>query len=268
MRLPSRFPVLAAGLLTCFSPFTVFAGTESAEIAATVPNPALSNALPATLLDEAIRQLKEQQSSTTQTLDLIRRDTESALQHNARAVSNQLTELGRTLVRHGAQQFELMRAAEQRNLRVIAAILGVILFAGSVVVWLAVRTLNRLSNHSMPAALLPVGEATPPSHTLIESAATTAYSTALGEVERRVSNLENQRAARVTTTGSPQPLAPKPRLAPRLAMTLGSGEALVFLPGEEPKPLTRRLRQWLGRMRGVFGRTDTGRAEVSCNEKE
>jgi hypothetical protein len=248
-------PTFAAGLLTCLGSLSV----APLHAAGEPPIPATeTNAAPAlnAAVGEALRQLKEQQAATFQVLELIRGHTESALQHNAAAVSNQLAQLNTALARHSDRQIELMRAAESRTLRVTMLILLVVLIAAAALLLLAARTLRgillRLPQQSPAMNAEPLAASGLLRTSALEEAPDAAYTSALLEVEKRIEALESKPS--VTPPAQPPPvdsaprIAPvsKPRSLPTLALALGQGEALMFLPRERD--------QGVGRVFTMFGR--------------
>ena len=259
-------PTFAAGLLTCLGSLSVTplraAGEIPVHAAETNATPGLNAAM-----EDALRQLKEQQASTFQVLELIRGHTESALQHNAAAVSNQLAQFNAALVSHSDRQIELMRSAGSRTLRVTMFILLVVLFAAAALLLLAARTLRgivlRLPRHSPAAIPEPKAGGGLLRPAAVDEAADFAYSSALLEVEKRIEALENkpsvkppaQVAAQVAPLASaPRTAAPsKPRANATLALALGQGEALMFLPREQA-PGVGRVFTMFGRIGQLFRR--------------
>jgi hypothetical protein len=221
--------------------------------------------------DEALSEWKQQQAPTFEALDLIRRDTELALHQNASAISNQLAQLSIALVNHSERQFELMRATEKRSLRVTLFILGVVLLAGAAIVWLAARALIGATRKLQTAAGIPAitGEGVPSQlpwelpNLLLDQAAS-AYAAALGDVEKRLMALEQRQPQNGAETIEAIPesrdatqavrnaaVPSKARQVPRLAMALGDGEAILFLP-HDAHTSSSPLLAWFTRLGRFF----------------
>jgi hypothetical protein len=257
MRLPHCIciPTFAAGLLTCLG----FLSVTPLHAAGEPPVPAVeTNAVPVLngAVEDALRQLKEQQASTFQVLELIRGHTETALQHNAAAVSNQLVQFHAALASHSDRQIQLLRSAESRTLRVTMLILLVVLIAVALLLLLAARTLRgivpRLPSHSPAAIAEPMAGSSVLRASVLGEVADSAYTSALLEVEKRIEALETKppvtppaQAAPIVAARRPA-AASKPRPNPTLALALGQGEALMFLPREHS--------HGVGRVFTMFGR--------------
>ena len=264
LRLGHSLPKFTAGLLTCLCFLSLSLPGAAGELPTDEPPPATTagtNApAPVTpALEEALRQLKEQQASTFQALDLIRHQTESALQQNTSVLSNQLAQFGTALATNSAIQLKFMRDTEWRTLLVTMVILLAVLLGVGALVLVAARTFNSLAKR-LP---LPTPAPTPtpaPSRpelapgrverpvALLEQAAASAYTAALLEVETRIAALERRPVPNPST--SPAAAAPARQNAPvqskpslpslptkqasssSLALALGDGQALVFLPCE------------------------------------
>jgi hypothetical protein len=254
MRLLHLNPTLTAGLLTCLCSLSLSSLAVAGETA--VP-PAETNVAPAlnAALEGALRQLKDQQASTFQALELIRGHTETALLHNAATVSNQLAQLSTALASHSDQQLQLMRSAEGRTLRVTMLILLVVLLAAAALLLLAVRTLRglvqRIPPHGAESNAESVASLASPAASLLEHAVDSAYTSALLEVEKRIAALEHKQpvstGSKAAPATAPRPAtSPKARPNPSLALALGQGEALMFLPREQTSGV--------GRVFTIFGR--------------
>lgn len=221
-------------------------------------------------MQDALRQLREQQSSTFQAVELIRGHTEAALQSNAIAVSNQLAQLSEAIAGHSDRQFQLMRSVESRTLRGTLLILVIVALAAAGFLLFVARALRVLTH---PQAIRPPGLAAEelPDHaaagagSLLDHAAGSAYATALLEVEKRIAALEHRQpptSAPADVAGPqaqphqrPVPAAPaRPRPAASVALTVGSGEALVFLPRDTSPGAGGRIASALGRIGRMFRR--------------
>jgi len=255
LRLGHSLPNFTAGLLTCLCSLSLSLPGVSGElpVSATAADPdAPPTATPAPALEEALRQLKEQQTSTFQALDLIRYQTESALHQNTSILSNQLAQFGTALAGNSEIQLKFMRETERRTLLVTMLILLAVLLGVGALVLVAARTFNSLLKRlPLPAPgpgrpELQAGGVESPVAWL-EQAATSAYTAALLEVETRIAALE-RRPVPDPSAGpaapAPSPARPSlsavarsstpPRQGPStsLELALGDGQALVFLPRE------------------------------------
>jgi len=272
MRLRQHIPAIAAGLLTCLcflSSSLLAAVGENPPATASVetnPPPALN-----AMLEDALRQLKEQQASTFQAIELIRGHTESALQQNTITVSNQLAQLGAAIATHSERQLQLMRSTEGRTLRVILLILLVVTLAAGVLVLFVARALRGLQ-HAHATSALANGAPLEEPHlsqsqpeTYLEHAVGSGYAAALAEVEKRIAALEHKPAALATpvketssahASSASQAPVPLPRLKPAasVALAVGSGEALVFLPRDASPGAGTRAVSALGRIGRLFKR--------------
>ncbi len=271
LRQRHSLPNFAAGLLTCLCSLSLAFPGASAELppptnaAGTEDSPAGAPAL-----EEALRQLKEQQVSTFQALDLIRLQTESALLHNASVLSNQLAQFSTALAGNSEIQLQFMRDTERRTLLVTILILVAVLLGVGSLVLVAARTFNALAKRlpfQAPApgrVELSPGPVESPS-ALLEQAATSAYTAALFEVETRIAALERKPAQgfsggpsapaparRSPSAAARAPTPAKPGPSTSLAMALGDGQAIVFLPREQAAGAGGRIREFLQRVGRMF----------------
>ena len=275
LRLRHSLPKFTAGLLTCLS----FLSLSFPGAAGDLPLPAAAAdteappvATPA--IEEALRQLKEQQTSTFQALDLIRQQTESALQHNTSVLSNQFAQFSTALAGSSERQLQFMRDTERRTLYVTMLILLAVLLGVAALVLLAARTFHSLAKRlPLPASPLPAPAASrpelPPGRAngpaaLLDQAATSAYSAALLEVETRIAALERRpmpslssdpaataSARRNAPAAGRAPVAAKSGASP-LALALGDGQAIVFLPRERSAGAAGRVGELLHRIGRLF----------------
>jgi hypothetical protein len=214
--------------------------------------------------------LKEQQASTFQALDLIRLQTESALLHNASVLSNQLAQFSTALAGNSEIQLQFMRDTERRTLLVTLLILVAVLLGVGSLVLVAARTFNALAKRLPFPAPAPDRAELSPSRVespsaLLEQAATSAYTAALLEVETRIAALERRPAqgfpggpsagepARRSPSAAARPPTPaRPGPSTSLAMALGDGQAIVFLPREQATGAGGRIREFLHRVGRLF----------------
>ena len=275
MRLLSHIPAVAAGLLTCLCSISVSSPGIAGELPAPQPTPDTNGSnvsAAAVAVEEALRQLKEQQqeqqASASRALELIVNHTETALYRNALTVSNQLAQFSVALSDYSSRQLLLMHSTESRTLRVTLLILLVVVLTAGALVLLAARSLrglaNRFSGHAMPYGI----ELAPSQPSLIETSAESAYTAAILDVEKRIAALEDRphaapAPASATEAGSSSVPSPstagglrvstaKFRSAP-LALAIGTGEALVFLPRDQAAaPGDSRVAAALGRIGRLF----------------
>jgi len=271
LRQHHSLPNFAAGLLTCLCSLPVAFPGVAGELppptsaAGTEDSPAVAPAL-----EEALRQLKEQQASTFQALDLIRLQTESALLHNASVLSNQLARFSTALAGNSRVQLQFMRDTERRTLLVTLLILGAVLLGVGSLVLVAARTFHALAKRLPLPALAPILAETPPDRmespsALLEQTATSAYTAALLEVETRIAALERRPAPgfsggpsapapvrRSPSAAARDPTPAKPVSSTSLAMALGVGQAIVFLPREQAAGAGGRIGGFLHRIGRLF----------------
>lgn len=260
-----------AGLLTCLCSLSLSLIGAPGDLPEPPPGARADGTPPATpALEEAIRQLKEQQASTFQALDLIRNQTESALQQNASVLSNQLVQFSTALAGNSERQLQFMRETERRTLYVTMLILLAVLLGVAALVAVAARSFNSLAKRlpfpapgrtELPPATVesPVG--------LLEQTATSAYAAALLDVETRIAALEHRPqpalsagpAASASARRSPAAPAParhsapaKPGPSASLAVALGDGQAIVFLPRESTAGAGGHVRDMLHRFSRLF----------------
>ena len=146
LRLRHSLPNFTAGLLTCHCFLSLSLPGGAGEL----PDPPTASRAEETplvtpALEEALRQLKEQQASTFEALDLIRNQTESALQHNASILSNQLVQFSTALAGNSERQLQFMRETERRTLYVTMLILLAVLLGVAALVAIAARSFNSLA---------------------------------------------------------------------------------------------------------------------------
>ena len=260
LRLRHSLPNFTAGLLTCLCSLSLSmpgaAGDLPADATpATTATPAATTddgtEPPATpSVEAALRQLKEQQVSTFQALDLIRRQTESALTQNASVLSNQLAQFNIALLGNAERQLQFMRDTQWRTLYATMLIFLAVLIGVAGLVLVAARAFKALAKRlPLPAPGPTPGLPEVPKRienpvALLEQSATSAYAAALLDVETRIAALERRpvptlSAGPVTTAPSRRsPAAASRTTAPAkpppssLAMALGDGQAIVFLPRE------------------------------------
>jgi len=271
LRLRHSLPNFTAGLLTCHCFLSLSLPGGAGEL----PDPPTASRAEETplvtpALEEALRQLKEQQASTFEALDLIRNQTESALQHNASILSNQLVQFSTALAGNSERQLQFMRETERRTLYVTMLILLAVLLGVAALVAIAARSFNSLAKRlPFPAP----GRTEPPTAraespvSLLEQTATSAYAAALLDVETRIATLERRpqpglaAGPATSTPARKSPAAParhsapaKPGSSASLAVALGDGQAIVFLPRERTAGAGGRLRDMLHRIGRLFAR--------------
>ena len=258
MRLHLHLPAVAAGLLTCLCSLSVSRFCGAGEIATPqlAPDTNTSNTFNASAaalaVEAALRQLKEQQkeqqASASRALEVILNHTETALHRNAITVSNQLAQFSVALADYSDRQFQLMRSTESRTLRVTLLILLVVVLTAGALLLLAARALRSLTHRFSGGATSFAVESPPGPPSLLDPAADAAYTAAILEVEKRIAALEQRPTtvpAAIGESASPQTAATPAgsrstssvrfRSAP-IALALGSGEALVFLPRDNKSP--------------------------------
>ncbi|MEY2408464.1 MAG: hypothetical protein QOF48_1134 [Verrucomicrobiota bacterium] len=277
MPLRTHFPAIVAGLLTCLGSLSASSPTNTGGLTPPESSPD-TNIPPATAaVDEALRQLKEQQASATQALELILDHTESALHRNAVTVSNQLAQFSVALADYSDRQFQLVRSTENRTLRVTLFILLVVVLTAAALLLLAARALRALT---LRFSGTPAFEPAPMPPPLMEQTPDAAYSMAIMDVEKRIMALESRQVAAAgardekaapsvaASSGARATPAPKLRSSGPLALALGSGEALMFLPRDQTQPAERRGVSALSRIGRLFQRGSSRNAPGSKTPRE
>jgi hypothetical protein len=270
-------PNLAAGLLTCLCTLSLSLPGAAGELSVQTTNIAGTDGPPAVTpaLEEALRQLKEQQASTFQALELIRHQTETALYQNASVLSNQLAQFSTALAGNSKLQLQFMRDTERRTLQVTLLILVAVLLGVGGVVFVAARTFRALARR-LPFPAPAPGQAevsadrVESSGALLEKTAASAYTAALLEVETRIAALERRPTqglaagpaaatpARRNPPAAARPTAPaKPGPSTSLAVALGDGQAIVFLPRERGPGAGGRIGEFLHRFSRLFSHKKT-----------
>jgi hypothetical protein len=274
MRLHTHLRAIAAGLLTCLCSLSVSLICTAGEIPVpqgapdTNSNASNTNTSPATVaVEEALRQLKEQQASAARALELILDHTETALHRNAITVSNQLSQFSLALADYSDRQFQLMRSTESRTLQVTLLILLLVVLTAAALLLLAARALRSLTHRFSGTAAAFGLEPAPVPQALIDQAAESAYTAAILDVEKRIAALEQRPVpvpAAAIEAAAAQPAAQagprsasstKFRSSAPLALALGSGEALMFLPRDRPPQGDKPSVGVLGRIGRFFQRS-------------
>lgn len=255
MRLRIHLPAIAAGLLTCLCSLSVSPIGVAGEIPAPQVSPDTNTSAAAIPVEEALRQLKEQQASASRALEMILDHTETALHRNAITVSNQLAQFSGALADYSDRQFQLMRSTESRTLRVTLLILLIVVLTAAALLLLAARALRSLTHRfSAPAAAGPFGMEPPAGpQALLDQVSDSAYTAAILEVEKRIAALEQRQTHVPADQPGPRP-ASSAKLKPSapLALALGSGEALMFLPRDRSRHAGNRVVEALGRFGRLF----------------
>jgi hypothetical protein len=271
LRLRHSIPNFTAGLLTCLCSLSLSLTGASGEIALSTSAAGTNDPASGTpALEEALRQLKEQQASTFQALDLIRQQTEFALLQNASVLSNQLAQFSTALAGNSKIQLQFMRDTERRTLRVTILILAAVLLGVGSLVLVAARAFNALVKRlSLPAPAPsraePATDRVDGPSVLLDQTATSAYTAALLEVETRIAALERRPAQgfsgapsapaparRSPSAGARTPAPAKSGSSTSLAVTLGDGQAIVFLPREQSIGAGGRIKEFLHRVSRLF----------------
>jgi hypothetical protein len=217
-------------------------------------------------IEAALRQLKEQQASTFQALDLIRSQTESALNQSASVLSNQLAQFNISLLGNSERQLQFMRDTERRTLYVTMLILLAVMLGVAGLVLIAARAFKALAKRlplPTPGPSLPeLPKRVEDPVALLEQSATSAYAAALLDVETRIAALERKPVPALSSSpATPAPARRSPPAAGRttvkppaspLAMALGDGQAIVFLPRERSIGAAGRIGELWHRLGRLF----------------
>ena len=260
MRMRAHFRVYAVGLVAWLlicrcQTQPVWSQTNSAGaplVVTPVGTMATSPPSPAVL-----DQLLAQHEATIQELIRAQQDFEATL---ARTFSNtvvHLDALSGELAAKREEDLGVIREANHLTLVVVTSLASLLLLGIVVQIILSARALNRLAK----ALLSPLGSGTPqlapPAGTFTprflptqpEDSASARFEDTLRRLECRITELENlasQRWAAASKPTSPshsaEPHGNRGAHPPRVAVSVGEGEAIVFLPGDvgeagaQPKP--------------------------------
>jgi len=217
-------------------------------------------ALPAS---PTLQQWEDQHQSTLAALERLNRSTEAALKRNHELLGEQVGQLGQSIAAQYEREFASLQRANQRAWTLMLAALALALGGACALAVLQVRALNRLAGLLLAgpvavaaqslSAKMPEGATNLVSNHSGEPAAE-GFLLALDRLDRRLAEvekintarqiaLENSQAARELAAGArPSPTSNllQPGKYSRIALTMGEGQALGFLPEEKRAATPRR----------------------------
>jgi len=197
-----------------------------------------------------LQELQEQNLAVLKALDQLRVDRDAALDRYTETITNQLNTLTETLTLQRQQQLQAARDSSRFVLTIAATIAGL---AVLMVLASALLPLWTLKHFSATRTLSRAGPFRYDQSTLgseagflagAEAVARSPLGGALEKLEERLMALEQKNkqleestpkeappvAKAIVAPGKPEPLRPQPSKPAHLAITLGQGEAIVFLP--------------------------------------
>jgi len=210
-----------------------------------------------------LQQWEDQHQSTLAALERLNRSTDAALKRNHELLGEQVGQLGQSIAAQYEREFESLQRANQRAWTLMLAALALALGGVAALAVLQVRALNRLTGLLLagPVAVaaqslsmkMPDGATALISNHSGEPAAD-GFLLALDRLDRRLAEvekintarqiaLENNQAAQAPSAGAKQLLKsnlPQPGKYSRIALTMGEGQALGFLPEEKRAGRPRR----------------------------
>jgi len=210
-----------------------------------------------------LQQWEDQHQSTLAALERLNRSTEVALKRNHELLGEQVGQLGRSIAAQYEREFASLQRANQRSWTLMLAAMALALGGAATLAVLQVRAMNRLTGLRLadPVAVaaralsvkMPAGATALVSDHSGQSAAE-GFFLALDRLDRRLAEveklntarqiaLENSQAARAPAAGDKPSLKsnlPQPGKYSRIALTMGEGQALGFLPEEKRTARPRR----------------------------
>jgi HAMP domain-containing protein len=234
MRISLDGGLIEAGLAACISSFCLTAFSASPEIVAEQPPLSIApTEIP------AVERLQQQQQILFDAVERIRENSDLALQRYTDAV---LTQFNLVQEHFAAQEARNVAAAQRLDNRiqvVLAVMIAGMILSLLVIAWIPLWATNRMTRRiielSRARGTLSVQQ---PSVNVPEQL---EVESALNRLEERLLSLENG-----TGHAAPEPPASEPALTsrtsmtPRVALAVGEGSALMFLPHEV------QATRWLG----------------------
>ena len=207
-------------------------------------------------------------------VDRIRKDTDASLKRFITAVDGKLDRLNRAVASEREHDLQTLRKSNRFALTTASIIVGLLLLEILFLAWLSGRAVNRLatrmsgwiseqSSFSGAAAVVGTDAAHPLTGNMVEETSVRLQN-AIERLEQRLLDLEHTTGRFPTTlTTSPvtevsivssaqirsNPLPSKPGKASVVALALGQGESLIFLPHERGLTPLRTYRNFLQKLR-------------------
>jgi len=287
MRTPTRFGI--CGLAACVGSFCLSTATGLPQEA--VPNnPAAPIAnedspLPAAALP-SLRQLQEQNLAVLKALEHLGEERDVALHRYTETITTQLNALKDAFAVQREHELQAARSSNRIILTVAAVSAGLavlmMIFSAFLPIWALKRFAAARMAPRIGALFLPQrfniwgGPALPPLHLSPGGSVNAPLSGAMAHLEERLLALEKRasqpragsRDEASPSQGHVEPISPGPRKpessiakyskAAHVAITLGAGEAIGFLPRETGLIRLHSFRAFLGKLKRIFQRPRTG----------
>lgn len=217
--------------------------------------------------------LQTQQQATLQAIEKARREFESGLAENASRTATQLNLMSQTLDLRREQDLKFIRDAHHLMLTVSSSLAGLVFVGITMLTLLSLRATNGLAR--LMSAAASARTPPPPARGLAERPPTHSvatppdaqFQTAIKRLEQRIAELERIASRRPSPEPHPRegeepPQAtdrtegekpsPRPTSGPRVALTMGEGEAIGFLPSDMAEPRVQIKPNLFGRLRKLF----------------
>ena len=221
------------------------------------------------------RHLQDQHQQLLRTVEGIRRETKGELQRHTAAIDLKVGALSQAFVSESRRELEALYSFKRFALTTASVVAGVLFLEILFLAWISVRAVNRLASRvtvwlseqtsfTSTTAVLGVSGADLFPGNLIEET-NLRLQNSIDQLSRRLLELEETATRFHTavikpppvptlTAPSPQPppLAPRPRKASGVALTVGDGESLIFLPHDKDIARLRTCRTIIQKLRRTF----------------
>ena len=211
-----------------------------------------------------LRQLQEQYQAVLTALQTLRQEMQSESERRATSMTAQLTLLRQDFAAQHELDFQAMHRSNQTTLTIVLVMIGILALGVMFIALVPLRMMNRLAARvaDSPTGLtLAAEDAYQAAFTPLERSSTRLQSS-VQLLEQRLLELE----LRATHPPSAGPAAPSdapgrfadPRPVPkapatsRVSLTMGGGEALMFLPQDVRAPKVRSHLTLLQKIKQVF----------------
>ena len=282
MQKPTRFGFCSLfGCLCSFCLSTITGLPQDAKPADAAPAPSQESPTNA----PSLQQLVEQNLAMLKALDELKGDREAALKQYTEAIANELNVLREALVSQREQEFQTARDSNRFILTVAATVAGIALIIMLVSALLPVWALKRfaatraaseigalfLSGRSNVgtgsdlALLDPPGEkpVVPPlgraidklEQRLLALEKSVSHSPEVGSRKEEGERAPSPAGNTISAPAKPETSSGKYSGAAHVALTLGAGEAISFLPRDVGLTRLRVFRTFLGKFKRLFRRT-------------
>ncbi len=282
MRNPTRFGFY--GLAACMCSFCLSTATglsQDAKPDEAANSVAGQDSPPAPVAAPSLRQLLEQNQAVLKALEQLREDREAALNRYTQTIVTQLDNLKDAFTLQRGKELQNTQRTNQMIMTLAGALAGLTVLAMLLSALLPLLVFKRFASAPAVASAGRAVLASPsrvsreaplllhqaPEHAPTESApggAIEQFERRLLALEKRVAPLHPITPKALVSTGKPgsAPTLPevpavKPAKAARVAITLGAGEAITFLPREAGLAKLHSFRAFLAKFKKVFRRSLT-----------